>query len=79
MNWTIAYTEQCHFGITVNIDVNGNKYTVGISKKETHEYYHNTFDTIEEAYEVYETLSKWIVFGLYGFDDKVKFLMTGKR
>ena len=72
MNYTIAITENVQTGKFVSIDKTGNKYDVWYHGENVREY--RTFDSMDEAYAVYEKLSKVVIFGLYSDDDKIKIL-----
>lgn len=74
MNYEIASLEDLRFDIEVYIEKDGNEYVVFLRKKYAREAYSNRFCGIEEAYTVFEKLSKAIVFGLYRWEDRVKIL-----
>ncbi len=50
MNYTIATTEEVHGNLCLNIDKNGNEYTVGLFNEATKEYTHRSFKTIDDAF-----------------------------
>ena len=77
MNYTIASFEQVHGNLNIDISASGNKYVVGIWDKEKHESTTKTFDSLQDAYKVYEKLISWCVFGYYKDSDKKQFLKTG--
>lgn len=77
MNYTIATLEEAHGPLSLNIDHDGDRYTVGLYNRDTKEYTHKTFDSIQEAYKVFEKLSSWIVFSYYKETEKRKYLETG--
>ena len=77
MNYMIASFEQIHGNLNIDISVSGNQYVLGIWDKEKHESTTSTFETLEDAYKVYEKLISWCVFGYYNDDDKKEFLRTG--
>jgi hypothetical protein len=70
MHYTIAIIEDVQGEIKVNFDSKGNKYQVGIYNTETKEYTHNTFEKQEQAYAIFEKLSKAIVTGCYSYEDR---------
>lgn len=74
MNYEIASLEDLRFDIEVYIEKDGNKYAVVLAKKYERETFTSHFCSIEEAYAVFEKLSKAIVFGLYSWEDRVKIL-----
>lgn len=74
MNYTKAVLEDVQGNIEVNLDKDGNKYLVGLRHTETGEYTHKTFDTIEQAYEVFEKFSKAIVMGTHSYEQRKGFL-----
>jgi hypothetical protein len=76
MNYTIAMLDEVHGECSLNLDSHGNKYLVGLYNKTTKDYAHRTLDSIDGAYDVFETLSKAICLGLYSFADKKKLLMV---
>lgn len=81
MNYTIAtLTEHCKdHPLTLDIIFNshGNKYLVYLSGGESGARTSATFDSLMEAYKVFEKLSSWIVFCYYSEEDKRKYLETG--
>jgi hypothetical protein len=70
MNYTIASLNDVNFGQVLTLDKNGNKYTVGLYNEETKEYTHKSFDSIGEAYTIFEKLSRCICFGEYSYSDR---------
>ena len=77
MNYTIATFEQVHGNLNIDISKSGNKYVVGIWDKEEHASTNKTFDSLQDAYKVYEKLISWCVFGYYTDKAKKQFLTTG--
>lgn len=53
MHYTLLMTEEVQGNQTLQLDKNGNQYTVGIYNKDTKEYKHITYDTISEARDKY--------------------------
>ena len=78
MHYTIASFEQVYGNLTIDICSSGNQYVVGIWDKEEHASTTKTFDSLQEAYKVFEKLVSWCVFGYYKDSDKKEFLKTGK-
>lgn len=74
MNYTIAVMELVEDVAQVEIGKNGNKYFVGVYNKDTKEYAHKDFDTINKAYEAYNILCELFIKHLGTFNDKVKVL-----
>ena len=74
MNYEIASLEDIRFDIEVYIEKNGNEYAVVLAKKYERDTFSNHFSSLEEAYTVFEKLSKAIVFGLYSWEEKIKIL-----
>ena len=70
MNYTIASLNDVNFGQVLTLDKNGNKYVVGLYNEETKEYTHKSFDSIGEAYTIFEKLSRCICFGEYSYSDR---------
>ena len=70
MNYTIASLNDVNFGQVLTLDKNGNKYVVGLYNEETKEYTHKSFDSIGEAYTIFEKLSRCICFGDYSYKDR---------
>ncbi len=70
MNYTIASLHAVSFGQVLTLDKNGNKYVVGLYNEETKEYTHKSFDSIDEAYTIFEKLSRCICFGDYSYKDR---------
>lgn len=79
MNYTIATLTECckDHPLTLDISSRGNKYLVYLSGGESGEYTSATFDSLTEAYKVFEKLSSWIIFGYYAEKDKRTYLATG--
>ena len=77
MIYTIAILDDVQGNLKLIIDKSGNKYTVALYNKETSEQTAQTFDSILEAYKVFEKLSSWIVFSYYTEKEKRQFLTTG--
>ena len=75
MNYTIAILQDVHNDVKINIDKNGNKYTVGIYNEITKEYTHKSFNEMQEAYKVFENLSKSVVSGCYSYEQRKAFLI----
>jgi hypothetical protein len=74
MIYTIACLEEVQGTIQLNFVKTGNKYLVGIYNKETTEYEHKTYETIEAAYKVFEKLSKAIIEGCYSYQARKEML-----
>ena len=65
MTYLIASMEILNTDLVLNFGKSGNKFTVTIRNKETHELTTNKFNKKEEAYEVFEKLSSWFLLGEY--------------
>ena len=84
MNYTIISTETPAFdGIrkVLNIDANGNKYTVcymvwDIDEPESRITSRRTVDTIDEAYRIYEKIARMMATGCYNDEDRRQILQT---
>jgi len=70
MNYAIASLYDVNFGQVLTLDKNGNKYVVGLYNEKTKEYTHKSFDSIDEAYTIFEKLSRCICFGDYSYKDR---------
>jgi hypothetical protein len=70
MNYTIASLYDANFGQILTFDKIGNKFAVGLYNEETEEYTHKSFDSIGEAYTIFEKLSRCICFGEYSYSDR---------
>ena len=70
MNYTIASMNDVNFSQVLSLGKNGNKYVVGLYNEETKEYTHKSFDSIDEAYTIFEKLSRCICFGNYSYKDR---------
>lgn len=70
MNYTIASMNDVNFSQVLSLGKNGNKYVVGLYNEETKEYTHKSFDSIDEAYTIFEKLSRCICFGDYSYKDR---------
>lgn len=77
MNYTIATTKEVHGNLCLNIDQNGNEYTVGLFNEETKEYTHRSFKTIDEALTVYKTLVELII-RRYGTEEYKRNVLKGE-
>lgn len=80
MSYTIASfeTHSNENNLHVDIGKTGNKYIVTLYSDEMpHVYNHNKFDSLTDAYAVFEKLVSWTVFGCYSLDNKREFLMWG--
>lgn len=77
MIYTIAVMTECctENPLTLEIGRKGNKYTVSLGR--SGEWTRNTFDSMADAYKVFEKLSSWLVMGLYPEAAKRQFLATG--
>ena len=76
MNYTIAVLDNPFGNLKLDICVSGNKYTVGLWDKEKHESVTETFDSLQDAYEIFGKISSWIIFGLYKDEAKKQYLKT---
>lgn len=74
MNYEIASLKDVHNDVEISVIVDGNEYVVMMMKKYARECHHRNFSSIEEAYAVFEKLSKAVVMGLYSWEDRVKIL-----
>ena len=77
MIYTIAILEDVQGTLKLILDKAGNKYTITLYNKETKDSTHNTFDTLPDAYKVFEKLSSWIIFSYYSEAAKRQYLSTG--
>lgn len=77
MHYTIATTKEVHGNLCLNIDKNGNKYTLGLFNDVTKEYTHRSFKTIDDALTVYKTLVELIVKG-YGTEEYKRNVLKGE-
>ena len=77
MIYTIATMTECctENPLTLEIGRKGNKYTVSLGR--SGEWTRNTFDSMADAYKVFEKLSSWLVMGLYPEAAKRQYLTTG--
>lgn len=81
MNYTIATLMECNMGeghLHLNIDKSGNEYLVGLYNDETREYTHRTFNSIDEAMGIFQTLSEWIIKSYYTEQQKRNYLVSDK-
>lgn len=77
MHCTLAITEKVHEGISVSIDITGNKYDVWYHGENVKGY--RTFDSMDEAYAVYEKLAKVVILSLYSEEDRIEILNGDKE
>lgn len=77
MKYTIATTREVHSNLCLNIDKNGNEYTVGLFNDVTKEYTHRSFKTIDEALTVYKMIVELIVKG-YGTEEYKRNVLKGE-
>ena len=75
MNYTILKTDVVFTNESVNLDKNGNKYTVGIYNSESKQYSHRDFDTIEEALAKYSRIVELYGLSLYTEEQKRQILL----
>lgn len=75
MHYTIANMSDINFNQSINLDKSGNKYVVGLYNDDTKEYTHRQFDTIQEAYAIFERLAHCICFGEYSYNDRKSMLV----
>lgn len=78
MIYTIAQTKEiCKDNpLTLSIEKSGNRYVVELMNM-AHETTRRSFDTLMDAYKVYEKIASWFVFGCYSEADRRSFLATG--
>lgn len=74
MNYTIAMLESLN-GLKLNVDKNGNQYTVGLFDSETKNYTHKSFVSLDEAFKVFQKVSEYIIKGLGSYNDKCNLLL----
>lgn len=77
MSYTIATIDDVQGNISVNFDSVGNKYLVGLYNNETKEYTHMEYERQQEAYNVFERLSRAVVFGLYSYEQRKELVKGG--
>ena len=77
MSYTIATFDQVQGNLIIDISTCGNQWVVSIWDKEEHASTTARFDTLEDAYKVYEKMVAWSVFSYYSDEDKKTFLRTG--
>lgn len=70
MNRTIASLTDVNSGQVLDLNQNGNKYDVVLYNEETRECTRKSFDSICEAYTIFEKLSRCICFGEYSYSDR---------
>jgi hypothetical protein len=70
MNRTIASLTDVNSGQVLDLNQNGNKYDVVLYNEETRECTRKSFDSICEAYTLFEKLSRCICFGEYSYIDR---------
>lgn len=78
MHYTIGDFKETQGNLNVNFDIAGNQYLIGLYNKETKEYTHNTFNTMEEALERFINLTKFILQGYYNEKQKREYLLKGE-
>lgn len=78
MIYTIAQTKEvCKDNpLTLSIEKSGNRYVVELMNMD-HETTRRSFDTLMDAYKIYEKIASWFVFGCYSEADRRSFLATG--
>ena len=70
MDYTIASLEDAQGTMSLDFGKSGNKYKVSIHNKETKDYVHRLFAEMDKAYEVFEKISKHVIFGNYSYEDR---------
>lgn len=74
MNYTIVSMRTYGGEQELWLDQIGNKYGLVLIQNEPRIYRNGTYDTIEEAYEHFEKISKCMVLGTHSFEDRAKML-----
>ena len=74
MNYTIATLEDVQGIILVDFSRDGSNYVVTMLNTYTHECTSKRFDNIDNAYSVFEKLSKAIITGCYSYEQRKEFL-----
>ena len=74
MNYTIASLEDIQNDLTLDMVKNGNKIQVQLHHIGIREMTYKEFNTMQEAYSVFEKISKCICFGEYSYKDKKNML-----
>ena len=74
MNEMIAQTEDVLNGQEVNIDIDGDKYTVGLYLRSKSEFTSKTFDSRDAALELYLRLVTAIVKGEASYEERRSWL-----
>lgn len=76
MNYTITTMTNFDGMQILNLDKDGNKYTVGLYNKEKSKYTHKTFDTIETAEKAFLKIAGCFIRGDYSADDRANMLLN---
>ncbi|MBQ5658751.1 MAG: hypothetical protein IIV02_04375 [Peptococcaceae bacterium] len=77
MTTEIACLEDLVLGMTIHLLKSEDRYSILMAKNMTGKYASEKFDTIEEAYEMFERLSKAVVIGLYSWEERKAMLEQG--
>ena len=78
MHYTIVHMEECckDLNMILDLEAEGNKYSVVYGSR-IGPWSRRQFDSLPEAYKVFEKLASWMVFGLYSEKNRREFLETG--
>lgn len=70
MYYTMASIKETHSGFTVDLNANGNKYTVYAMDEGLHIHRSKTFDELKDAEQAFTTLTHYIINGLHNTEGR---------
>ena len=74
MNYTIGVMTDVMGDVMVSFEKSGNSYLVGFFNIKTKEYTNKTFNSLEEAQEVFNKFVNAILSGCYSYEQRKAFL-----
>lgn len=77
MDFMITNVDDVSRQVHYSINMVGNKYAVRAHSDKNGRNVSRMFDEPTEAYKVFETIVRWIVFGLYADKDRMDFIENG--
>lgn len=77
MDFEIAAIEDAAREVRYSINKCGNKYDVRAHGDKSGRFASREFENLKEAYEVFEKIVSWVVFGMYANKDRMDFIENG--
>ena len=79
MNYTIAWLEEAHGGITVDYGKNGNRYYISIHDRQSGDYCSREWAHNERnaAQQMFHQIAGWIMNSEYSYADRERMFLEG--